>query len=924
MNNDLRNNHSSMSSSKYIANKRYPREDRYYKESFIKDKNKEMLDIQSKGNKTIVIDSYSNKRPSNEKVLLIPKEVSKYPSNYAPGPNPYNADIIKGYYIDRREGYNPDYQIPLNDNQEEFDENGQRNYYEQNMKNSGDEIEGEEENAGEDEEEMEIENGNEYNNISPQKDIEHFNNYDYIGDGIVRNNIPNYSPYQNQNGQNIPYYYKKKNLKYTNYAQENENQIENIDEQYIIESPANQYIKINTSMPYNRKRILVNLGESVSSEAYATKNNQISPSFADNSSKIYVKPKTNYNNMNNGISTEERGIESKQDITNNSANNRAYLRRPFNYNDTEENEIKKYNKIYNYDEDSLNVEPPIYKFTNSDINKGGKVDLTNYAILKTKGKRNENEDDYEDDEERKILEEYDIDEEKLENIIRLQKYMKARIQVVEIKIIKIQSFWRGRSTRRIMNLYQDLDEFIYLLSKVHFNHFSDNFYYFINQLFNVYKANTLDNNQLDSLDEEKEEEIQNSNNSNEEEEKFDENNPNNKKYNELLNDYNNLQKKYDDLLKNKFDRTTKKSNYTSDVISVPGETTIGTIKTDTKKLNFKHPNNSANNIIKNNLTFSNEFNDDVEVNNKEYEKRFFTPNHEDEDSFNENSKDKKFSYSSIHSEENSKYFDNEQPKAGTSSKRSIFKSKGKISKNGSTSLNKQKDKILPYSPSVENDKQSRENSKKRNINDESQIQNENRVNNISVIIPKHEEEFGILKSILDEKNSIKPEEIEGKIYDKYVNNFSKDLLIVKNNKINLKNEKEIKERVNYFDNEFLFPENENTMELHANKKSDEQKVKDIFDNEKLLKKIKNKITENLPEKKLTNEASFVIENKNPLNILEKISNEIQQNINNLEIIQNNHRNFAHSKLEFESNELSLIYKQFPKKKKLKNIPIFEN
>ena len=445
MNNDLRNNHSSMSSNKYIANKRYPRENRIiYKESFIKDKNKEMVDINSKKNKKILIDSYNDKRPSNQKVILIPKEASKYPANYTPGPNPYNSDIIKGYYIDRREGYHLEYQIRLKENQEEFDENERRKYYEENMKNGGDEIEDEEGNAGEDEEEMEMEmeNGNEYNNISPQKYIGQFNNYnDYIGDGIVRNNVPNYSPYQNQNGQNLLYYYKKKNLNYNpNYEQDNDLEKEK-DGQYIIESPANQYIKINNNIPYNRKRVIVNLGDSVSSEAYAKRyKNQISPSYTDNSSRIYVKPKTKYNSINNGISTEERDIESKQDITYNAANNGAYLRRPFNYNDTDENEISKYNKIYNYDADSLNfVEPTIYNFPNNDINKGGKVDLNNYTILKSKGKRDDNDDNYEDDEERKILEDYDIDKEKLDKIIRLQKYIKAYIQVVEIKSLSSAS-----------------------------------------------------------------------------------------------------------------------------------------------------------------------------------------------------------------------------------------------------------------------------------------------------------------------------------------------------------------------------------------------------------------------------------------------------------------------------------------------------
>ena len=926
MNNDLRNNHSSMSSNKYIANNRPQGDNRLYKESYIKDKNKAMFDIQSKGNKTIFFDSDNDKKSSNQKELLISKAVSRYPTNYAPGPDPYNSDIVKGYFIDRRQGYNPVYQIPLNENQEEEDENDERNIYydqnQQNIKNGGDEIEDEDGNVGEDEEEMEIENGNEnqYNN--------NYNNY--IGDGIVRNNIPNYSPYQNQNGQNI-LYFRKKNLYNRNYSQENENQNENIEGPYIIESPAQQYININSNMqPYNRKRILGNLGDSASSEVYAKNyNNQISPSYTDNSSKIYVKPKTKYNNVKNGISTEERGIESNQEITNNVANNGANLRRPFNYMDNEEKELKIYNKINNYDEDSINVvEPPIYNIPNNDINKGGKVDLNNFRIIKKKGKRTE--DEYEGNDEEKIIEEeYNIDEDKLKQIIKLQKYLKNHIQVTEIKvtkIIKIQSVWRGRSTRKIIKLYQDLDEFIFLLSKVHFNHFSDNFYYFINQLFNVYKANTLDDNQLNSLDEEKEEE--NQNDSNEEEEKLDENNPNNKNYEELLNDYKDLQRRYNNLVNNKdkFDKSaTKKSllNNNNDIISVPGETTLGTIKTDNNKLKFKHQNNSTNNINNENITFSNDYNDEVEVNNKEYERRFYTPNPEDEDSFNDNSKDKRFSYSSIHSEENSRYFDNEQPK-GNSNKRNLLKNKAKISKIG---LNKRKEKPLSYtySPSFENDKHSRENSKTKNINNESQ--NENKMYNISVIIPKHEEEFGIIKSNIDDKNdksNANIEEMEGKIYDKYINNFSKNLLIIKNNKINLKNQDEMKEKLNYFDNENIYPENENTIELRAHKKSDEQKLKDIFDNEKFLKKIKNKISENLPEKKLSNEVSFIIENKNPANILEKINNEIQQNINNLEIIQNNHRNFHHSKLDFESNELSLLDNQLSRKKKLKKIiPIFE-
>ena len=597
MNNDLRNNHSSMSSNKYIANRRYPQQYKFYQESYIKDKG--MLDIQSKGNKTIFFDSDNDKRPSNQKELLISKSISKYPTNYAAGPNPFSDNVIHGYYVN----------VPLRQRQRiveqihevEYEPRNRTNYYRQNIQNGGDEIEDEQGNDGEDEEE--IENGNEYDNNSPSKMVE---NNQYIGDGIVRNNIPNYSP--NQNGQNVPYY-RKKYFHITNfnnnYGQTNEfeNENENEEEQYNMESPTKVYNNNNNFVynynrqPYIRRHVLGNLIDSASSEAYATKNIVRSPN-TENSTIIYMKPKSKQNNnLNNGISTEERGIESKES-PNNAANNGSYLKKTYKVYkiiDTEDNSLNKYNKI-NYDEDSINVvEPPLYNYQNNEKIKGGKVDLNSYGIINKE--RRENADEYD------LLDEYNIDEYKLGNVIKLQKHIKSYIKIKEIKIIKIQSYWRGRSTRRIMTLYHDLDEFIYLLSKVHFNHFSDNFYFFINQLFNVYKANTLENNQIESHDEENHEEkeviekevveirkdVKNENENeyeNEEEEveeKIEESSPNNKNYEELLTDYNTLQKKYNELINDKIKlnkSSTKKSllNNNNDIISVPGETTIGTIK----------------------------------------------------------------------------------------------------------------------------------------------------------------------------------------------------------------------------------------------------------------------------------------------------------------------------------------------------------
>jgi len=589
------------------------------------------------------------------------------------------------------------------------------------------------------------------------------------------------------------------------------------------------------------------------------------------------------------------------------------------------NKYNKFNKINNYDKDSINVvESPLYTYPINERKKGGKVDLNNFGLIKNRGKDEDNE------EEKELEDEYEIDEEKMAYLVKLQKYIKAYHQVKEIDATKIQSFWRGIRTRKIMSLYQDLDEFIYILSKVHFIHFSDNFYYFINQLFNVYKANTLVDNEIESLEKEEDEEdeekeeVEGDKKKDEEEKKGDEEEKieeNNKNYDELLNDYNNLQKKYDDLIKNKFNKSSIKKNLlnnNNDIISVPGETTIGTIRTEKPKLKFKGgQNNSVSNFHNDNLTFSNDYNDEGEG-KFDRERRFFTPNQEDEESFND--KDKRFSYSSIHSEENSKFFDNEHPnKVGTSSTRS-FRFKNRTLKNPKSailSLNKKKDKLFTYSPSIEIDKQSRGNSTNKN----NENQNENRINNISVIIPKHEEDFGILNE--DEKKKI-----EENAYDKYLNNYSKDLRIVKNNKINYENQDE---KLNCFDNEIIFPENENNLELVAPKKSIEQQAQEVFDNEKLLEKIKNKISKldiTPPKIELKTDygESFIIENKKPVSILDQLNNQIETNINNLEIIQNDHRNFSESKLDFESNELFLGKPLMShKKKKSKNIaPISEN
>ena len=874
MNNDLINNHSSMSSNMYIANQKNPQFDRFIQESYKRNKNKGVFDIQSKGNRTIFFDSDNEKRRSSLKDLLISKTVSKYPTNYAAGPNPYNDGIVQGYFINNRgePRFNQKtYQEPIREIEFERNEgNPGIMYYRNNAEIGGDEVEYQ--NEGENEEDIEMQNVNQFEDYSPQKAIGEYN--EYIGDGIVRNNIPNYSP--NQNVQNVPYY-QNKNLNDYNmnnnynidYVQMNENE----DNQYDIESPIKNYNY--NGEPYKRRHILGNLGDSASSEAYANNNNQIQKTpIIDPNPRIYVKPRSKVNNLNlHGISTEERGIESRIESTNNPNNNmRTFFKKPYHYVDSEENELdkNKFNKNINYDEDSLNVvEPPSYNYNRD---KGGKVDLN--LMLKNRGRKsnreeNEREDEGEDEREEERygdgdgeVEHEQEEEEDIEDNGNNQEVQDAE-ELKELFVTRIQAFWRGRCTRRIMTLYHDLDEFIYLLSKVHFNHFSDNFYFFINQLFNVYKAQ-LENDQNEEEENENDDNIDNENN------EFDEKeiNENNNNYNELL------QSNRD------YKTSTKKTLNNNDILSVPGETTFGTIKTDNQKFKKKRQNNE--------LTFSNDYyNDDAEGNNREYEKHYYTPYQENEDSFNDGSKDQRFSYSSIHSEENSKYFDNEQPaKRSATGKRTIALNK-RGNKNGLLSLNKKKDNKLPYSPSISIEK-SRGNSSKRYLNDVNQ--NENTINLSIIQRPKED-----LKSPI---------------------------------------------RTNYFDNEFMYPENENNLELIAKKKSDEQKINDILSNKKLFDKIKNKIGKEINQPKKSElmqnyGESFMIKNKKPIgenldnnikNENDVIENEIETNINNLEIIQNEHKNFVPSKLDLEFNEIFIGQdKSLLNKKRLENImPTNEN
>ena len=758
MNNDYKAykaNHSSMSSNKPIAKRILQNINR---STFQHDSQNNKRFIQ--GNQNIYLNNEQN--PSYQMNSYYPKR----PYNIRPEPYQYEDEIVRGYYINEREG--------------------------QRYKN---------ENGGEDDE-IDIEENQVYNERDDGYENEEQNdmiNEGFIGDSeFVRNDMSNnnnnYSP--NQNGQDIYAYYNLRNInnnlnnnkvlnrEYNYEPQENPEEIEQEENiEYIIQSPQqiqDNFSRTNYNFNYkiNQKRNnMDNLRDSASSEAYANESVSRATLTDYRNTGIYTKPKIIYNNkkINNGISTEERGIES----------------------------LKENPKIMREEES------PIYNYPDSQREKkGGKVDL-NISLNKIKSMKKNNT----------KKEEYDME------------HYKKHLD----KIIKIQATFRYYIIKEVMDKYHKYDEFIFLISKVQFNHFYDNFYFFINQLFNVYKANTLgglklENNQEEkSEQEEKNEEEENNEESAEEDNDEDNDENDNKSYKHLLNDYKNLKKKYNALRRNNSNNNNMNINNNSkssfkklnqELASLQGETTFGSIRTDTNKFNkFKanllNNNNSTSNI-KDNLTISN-YNDD-----EKYERRFFTPDHyDDDDSFNE-VKDNRYSYSSIHSDENSKYFDNEQP-------RKRFKSLN-INKIKGIGLNKGniKNKVFEYSPTIEMDKQSRGNSSKRN-NNANESQND-KINNLSVI--------NINKSALDEQEDIfDRKKIEEMTYEKYIKNYSKDLRIVKNKKIVLKNDEKLKNKLSA---KLIIKENEK-IELKAKEKSDEQKMKEIFDNKKLLEKMKSKL-----------------------------------------------------------------------------------
>ena len=391
--------------------------------------------------------------------------------------------------------------------------------------------------------------------------------------------------------------------------------------------------------------------------------------------------------------------------------------------------------------------------------------------------------------------------------------------------MKIQAVWRGGNTRKIMDLYNDLDEFIYHLSRVQFNHFNNDFCFFIKQLFNIYKANVskgnyeIENKEDVNEEEENEEENENENCMNqislEEEieqkesigkysykfpdggyfdpEKLEAENEidlfveastspylerkkrrSTKDYDKLLKDYDYLYQQYNELLLQR----SNKININKYIIQKrernESESTFGSNKSDYRYKKFEKilVNSRDNRNTKKsysdvrtsdgkNLTFSNDYDADLDINRDD---DFFNQDisYDDKDNSGSLIKDKKFSYFSIHSDENSKYFDNENPKdreremkegelykantsknSGGSRFNNSSKYTGYSSRQGSKLVTLRRYEKIKYShspsPSLE-----RSNNYMGHHNKSFPIKYSDSYNYL--IIPKHEEHFNIINT----------------------------------------------------------------------------------------------------------------------------------------------------------------------------------
>ena len=715
-----------------------------------------MLDPTSPNNKNIFIDTDSE-LPNTEKIkdesvkahnkkstqLLIEKTESQFPETYN-AQNIFNRDgITKGFYVK----VNPKRDINTYN-------------YMNNIQNRNNVVR------------------TVFQTPEPEFDENMIYEYNQVPKTQIRptkelNNYMNYT--DNVNIRRIDQYNNKISREEYHSLEPNSNLIyhRNKDIQIGV-IPIKNKLNNNNNQQYNKGMV------------YRKNNASYSKSNISDISYDQQKKQQNDNNINNFIirgtgsgfaspEIEYKNISNENEIQNNSEESEKQNEYVFyNENDYNNYRKKKIIKKNNYETNNIS----------KNQKQGGKVDLYYELINNNKDSIKRDKNSLTNRNMLKNLENsIENDEDKMISLIKLQRFIKSYLYLRELCAMKIQAVWRGCNTRKIMDLYNNLDEFIYHLSKVQFNHFNNDFCFFIKQLFNIYKANISN----DNYNEESNEEIENDENEmninndiNDEyiqeraffdPEKLETENeialvvegvPKNHDKNTISKDYDKLKQDYDDLYQqyNELRGNSKNNNIIN--INTNKRTrqkkdkdeygsSLGSVKSDYK---FRFRTNSRDNTNyrgyselrhdeenKEKNSFSNDYDADLDINRED---DFFNQemSYDDKDNSGSPINDKNYNYFSVHSDENSKYFDNENIKEGeigpksktigkytTKRRKPKFKANNKIDKNSINSpiIGESQNYIGYHSKTFQRNYKNNEDS--------------------NLIIPKREEEFNIIDNI---------------------------------------------------------------------------------------------------------------------------------------------------------------------------------
>ena len=757
-----------------------------------------------------------------------------------------------------------------------------------------------------------------YVKVNPKRDI---NTYNYMNNIQNRNNVVRtvFQTPEPEFDENMIYEYNqvpKTQIRPTKELNNYMNYTDNVNirriDQYNNKISREEYhsLEPNSNLIYHRnkdiqigvipiKNKLNNNNNQQYNKGMVYRKNNASYSKSNISDISYdqQKKQQNDNNINNFIirgtgsgfaspEIEYKNISNENEIQNNSEESEKQNEYVFyNENDYNNYRKKKIIKKNNYETNNIS----------KNQKQGGKVDLY-YELI------NNNKDSIKRDKNsltnrnmlKKLENSIENDEDKMISLIKLQRFIKSYLYLRELCAMKIQAVWRGCNTRKIMDLYNNLDEFIYHLSKVQFNHFNNDFCFFIKQLFNIYKANISN----DNYNEESNEEIENDENEmninndiNDEyiqeraffdPEKLEteneialvvegvpknhDKNTSSKDYDKLKQDYDDLYQQYNELRGNSKNNnlininTNKRTRQKKDKDEYGSS--LGSVKSDCK---FRFRTNSRDNTNyrgyselrhdeenKEKNSFSNDYDADLDINRED---DFFNQemSYDDKDNSGSPINDKNYNYFSVHSDENSKYFDNENIKEGetgpksktigkytTKRRKPKFKANNKIDKNSINSpiIGESQNYIGYHSKTFQRNYKNNEDS--------------------NLIIPKREEEFNIIDNI-------------------NINSSPKEI-----------NTKKIIDEIRITPNERNINKNKNWNEINKHIKNEEIYINnnnDTKDNEiRILRNKLNEIKNNENRPKIFGNNLKINNNINEINIRGNNPQLIQ--LNNIEIERN--------------------------------------